>query len=496
MTLVCYTETMTQEEEIAQLKKELSQILERVSEMVEQLSKAQERESESQKKLSATQAENQALTEQLRVAQARIEELEKLKTPPPAFVKANKKKAPEEQKKARKKRDARHNRARPRSTPTQIVDHRLLTCPDCHLRLGGISLSRTREVLDVPEPPPIEVRHHRIYKGWCAGCQKWHEAPVDFHEQVVGQGRIGVRLASLIATLRTVMRLPIRQIQAYLLTLHGVTISSGEIVELLHRIKAQMQPHLAALKMQIRASPAIQADETGWREDGLNGYIWAVSTPSIRYYEYHHSRGGEVVKELIGEDFGGVLGSDFYAGYNIHQGLHQRCWVHFLRDVHELKEKHPHDEPLLRWAKSLKAIYDEAVTWVADGPDPNTSPRQQSLARVAQQHAFEQRLWQLCAPYVNSCTPMQTLCKRVEKFLPELFVFVAIPGVPAHNNLAERSVRPLVVARKISGGSRSPKGSDTRMGLASLFGTWMAQHLNPFSQCLALLISTSPLGQI
>jgi len=72
--------------------------------------------------------------------------------------------------------------------------------------------------------------------------------------------------------------------------------------------------------------------------------------------------------------------------------------------------------------------------------------------------------------------------------LPELFVFVAIPGVPAHNNLAERSVRPLVIARKISGGSRSPRGSATHMGLASLFGTWIAQGLNPFQQCLALLL--------
>src|SRR6266704_5544640 len=287
---------MTAEEKIAFLEAQLRQALERLDEV----------------------------TEQLRVAQARIEELEKLKTPPPAFVKANKKPPPEEPKKARKKRDARHNRARPRSQPTQIVEHRLLTCPDCQLRLGGISLARTREVIDVPEPPPVEVTHHRISKGWCAGCQKWYEAPVDFHEQVLGQGRIGVRLASLIATLRTVMRLPVRQIQAYLLTLHGVTISVGEIVELLHRIKEQMQPQLDALKVEMRASPAVQADETGWREDGTNGYIWSVSTPSIRYYEYHHSRGGEVVKQLIGEDFGGVLGSDFYAGYNIHQGLHQR----------------------------------------------------------------------------------------------------------------------------------------------------------------------------
>jgi transposase len=459
---------MTAEETIASLEAQLKQALERLGEV----------------------------TEQLRVAQARIEELEKEKTPPPAFVKANKKKLPEGEKTPRKKREEKHNRARRRSMPTQIVEHRIVSCPDCHLRLGGISLARKREVIDVPAPPPVEVSEHRIYKGWCARCQKWHEAPVDLHDQVLGQGRIGIRLSSLIATLRTMMRLPIRQIQSYLQTIHQVTISSGEIVELLHRLKDQMQPQLDALKREIRASPAVQADETGWREDGTNGYIWSVSTPRIRYYEYHHSRGGEVIKALIGKDFEGVLGSDFYAAYNIHQGLHQRCWVHYLRDVHELKEKYPHDEQLKAWSASVKAIYDEAVAWVEHGPDQNASPRKQKLARVAQQHVFERRLWQVCAPYVDTSTPMQTLCKRVEMFLPELFVFVAIPGVPAHNNLAERSVRPLVVARKISGGTRSPKGSQTRMGLASLFGTWMAQHLNPFQQCLATLSLKSSLGQL
>ena len=94
---------------------------------------------------------------------------------------------------------------------------------------------------------------------------------------------------------------------------------------------------------------------------------------------------------------------------------------------------------------------------------------------------------QLCAPYVRTSAPMHTLCERVERFLPELFVFVARPEVPSDNNLAERSVRPLVIARKISGGSRSPTGSDTRMALFSRFGTWAAQGLNPFLQCLAEL---------
>jgi transposase len=231
---------------------------------------------------------------------------------------------------------------------------------------------------------------------------------------------------------------------------------------------------------------------TGWREDGLNGYIWSVSTPSVRYYEYHHSRAGEVVKRLIGDEFSGVLGSDFYAGYNIHQGLHQRCWVHFLRDIHDLKQLHPAHEELWRWAKQVKLIYERARA--APTPDPQLPTPKQHAQRVALQHAFERELWQVCAPFVQTQTPMHTLCQRVERFLPELFVFVAYPGVPSDNNLAERSVRPLVIARKISGGTRSPKGSSTRMGLASLFGTWMAQGLNPFHQCLALLTTKFSLG--
>lgn len=194
---------------------------------------------------------------------------------------------------------------------------------------------------------------------------------MDLQEDVLGQGRIGVRLTSLIALLRTVMRLPVRQIRALLLILYGCEISTGEIVELLHRVVSHAKPVLEVIKGQIRASPAVQADETGWREEGENGYIWSASTPTLRYDGYHHSRSGEIVKALIGPDFAGVLGSDFYAGYNSHQGLHQRCWVHYLRDIHTLKKKYPEDECFQLWAKQVKALYEEAVTWVKQGPDPS-----------------------------------------------------------------------------------------------------------------------------
>jgi hypothetical protein len=163
-----------------------------------------------------------------------------------------------------------------------------------------------------------------------------------------------------------------------------------------------------------------------------------------------------------------------------------------LRDVHDLKKQFPQHLLLLTWARKVKALSDEAVAFTPPGPDPHQAPREQQQARVAPQHACEQQWWARCQPLVPQEVPQQTLCKRVERFLPERFVLVAIPGVPAHHNLAERSVRPLVMARTISGGSRSPKGSQTRMGLARLFGPWMAHGLHPFSPCLALLTQPNP----
>ena len=79
------------------------------------------------------------------------------------------------------------------------------------------------------------------------------------------------------------------------------------------------------LEQEIRASGVVHGDETGWRENGRNGYLWSFSTPKVRYLLYRPSRGGAVVEEVLGEEFDGVLVSDFYGAYNVYQGPHQRC---------------------------------------------------------------------------------------------------------------------------------------------------------------------------
>jgi len=185
-----------------------------------------------------------------------------------------------------------------------------------------------------------------VIKRWCPHCRRWRRPQLDLSGQVLGQGRIGVPIASLIAFLALVMRLPMRRIQTYLRLVHQLSISSGEVVELLHQLRRTLQKHVDMLKQQARASPILHGDQTTWRENGVNGYIWAFSTPgedAVRYYEYDSSRGQPVVRRMLGGAFTGHLVSDFYCGYNIYAGKHQRCWVHLLRDLHALKQAYSSD---------------------------------------------------------------------------------------------------------------------------------------------------------
>ena len=185
------------------------------------------------------------------------------------------------------------------------------------------------------------------------------------------------------------------------------------------------------------------------------------------------------------DKFEGVLVSDFYGAYNVYQGPHQRCWTHLLRDIHQLKERFPAHAGLAHWSRRVREVYDQAQAY--SGPDPGLPETVRRSQRVKQQqrYQFQEQLWSICQPYLGSDTPMRVLCQRVlcqrvERFLPELFTFIIEPRAGADNNPAERSLRPPVVSRKISGGTRSVQGSETKSIMASLFGTWRLQGRNPY----------------
>ena len=115
-------------------------------------------------------------------------------------------------------------------------------------------------------------------------CRRRRVPTAQLDGVALGRQRRGVNLISRIATLREEGRLPIRSIQWYLRTVHQLRLSVGAIVSAIHQTAQQAQPAVAAMVDRIRASPVVHADETGWRQNGNNGYVWTFSTPTERYF--------------------------------------------------------------------------------------------------------------------------------------------------------------------------------------------------------------------
>ena len=380
---------------------------------------------------------------------------------------------------------------RRRMEPTVQVIHAFDQCPTCGIPLTGGSAKRTREVIEVPRTPAV-VTAHLYLERCCPGCRTRHTPAVRLGEAVVGKQRFGVGLVSLIATLREEGRWPVAMIQWYLATVHGVRVSVGAITAA-GQHAAQRAPARAgaeavmAIREEMRASPVVQMDETGWRESGVNGYVWTASTPTARYFT-HGRRTGAMVDAILGEAFAGVLVSDFYAAYAHYPGVKQKCWAHLLRAVHDLRVAHANDTAVQAWAAGVGDVYRQAVAWTQAHPDARSAVRQEAATR------FAGELQAVYAPWVAAKAPQRVLSARMARHLHELFVFVVDAQVPADNNAAERSLRgcplgSMVTSRKISGGTRSAVGSATKMTLATLFGTWRLQGVNSLLACPALLVS-------
>jgi transposase len=430
--------------------------------------------------------EQAALGEQVTGALERLAELEQSRQP------RRRRGARKQTRRAgepRRARAAAQNAGRRREEPTAFVTHGYERCPDCGYGLRGGQVAYRRQVVDLAEPPPPVVTEHTFVRRWCPACAAWRTPPLPAG-LVVGRGRLGVGLASLVAMLRTQLRLPLAQIQAYLEAVHGLRVSRGGLVDLLRRVHRACRPAVAALLAQARASPILYSDETGWREDGRHGYIWQLTTDGpepVVYLEWDRSRAGAVVERLLGGQFSGTLVSDFYSAYNGYAGKHQRCWAHLLRDLHQLKERHPEQWAVRAWAGAVRRLYTWAQAQLRAPAPPTPAQRQAAYDRlVGLSHRLGLRYAQ------TTGHPCRALAKRLLRHEAELFRFVLVPGLAADNNLSERRLRPTVVARKISGGSRAEEGTAVRMGLTSLVATWLARGQQPLAACRALLAQATP----
>ena len=377
-------------------------------------------------------AELQAVIERL---ERRIAELEGQAKPdgPPRMpgLKSSSGRPPAQQQPSKQRR---HGFARPRMTPTHRVEHVVENCPDCGTHLTGGWVQRTREVIELPVVP-VQVTEHVYIARTCPACRRRCTPPVELDSVVLGQQRLGVNpesssgqaLISRIATLREEGRLPIRSVQWYLDTVHQLRLSVGAIVSAIHQTAQQAQPAVAGMVDRIRASPVVHADETGWRQSGANGYVWTFSTPTERYFPC--SSQGQALRRGRGKTV-------------VDQALSDACSGVLVSDSYAAY--HHYDGPKQRcWAHPC-------------------SSQGQALLRDIHD------LLALCQPFRHDPSATQAkLCRRIARHI--------------------KSLRHLVISRKVSGGTRSEQGTESKMTQASIFGTWRAQGLNPLAACRQLL---------
>lgn len=423
----------------------------------------------------------QAQSERIRELEEEVAKLRSGRPPAELCIKPS---APKREKGPRKKR--KHSFSRRTLPATQVVYHAVEECPDCSRKLSGGSVKWRHQVIDIP-PVKVEVIDHQFVERRCGVCGKrWTpDAGEALCGVTVGKKTVGIGLMSLVAHLKTSCRVPIGQTQKLLATMFGAKISAGAIAEILHDVAEIGANEYEDILGHIRGSPVVHGDETGWREDGKNGYLWSFSSPQARYYTYRHSRASVVVKEVLGEEFTGALVSDFYGAYNIYDGIKQRCWVHLLRDLKLLVEKNPDLPHTAVWVDKVADVYHRAKE--------STRVKRRDDERRKLREGFEEELLALCCPYVgDKSAPERVLAERIDKFIEEMLVFVQYPEVPPENNAAERAIRPAVVARKISGGTRSEKGSKTSSVLRTLFETWSMQGHNTIDACRHMLATYSP----
>ena len=352
-----------------------------------------------------------------------------------------------------------------RPKPTHIDKFekcKLKNCPDCgHELSDDDAYGHWDHIQEDIIPAKVETTCYQHYRYRCPHCRTRHDAPAQGDE--IPNARVGPRTLLAAALYKEDYALPYAKIAQLFRQNCGIKITAGGLAQCLQRLSNRLQGELNALRAAIRASPFVHVDETGWRVDGVNHYLWVFTDKIHTLYRIADSRGSKIPKEELGEDYGGTVISDFYSAYSPLTSRKQKCHTHLTIELHEVGEKNNSVE--FGWFKKrLKRLLSDSVRLKERREKYGETVFHNRLARL-KERALELN-------DVEYTDPDSTrLAKRVAKHADELFTFVEQEEVDRDNNQAERNIRPNVVLRKKGGINRSQKGAKTHTTLMSLIVT-------------------------
>ena len=319
----------------------------------------------------------------------------------------------------------------------------------------------------IEDIPPLRSHVTRLttYQGTCVGCGQSVRSkhPLQMSLAIGAAGvHLGPRALAVAADLNKAKGLSMRKSCAVLRDCFGLQLSPGGLSQALDRLAAKLKPQYDALATQLRQAPALHSDETSWWVAGPGWWLWVFATQLLTFYVVAQSRGRELLGDIVGKDFGGVLVSDCLAIYDDATALQHKCYAHHHKAIRQAKALHPHQGE--GFLCEVEAMLRAAVALQKQKAD--LSLETFGELRLALQHKAVQLL-ELPRSEPNE----EAVRKRLHKQRDHLFTFLDHDGVDATNNLAERQLRPAVIARKISCGNKSPKGAQTWQILTSLAAT-------------------------
>jgi hypothetical protein len=325
---------------------------------------------------------------------------------------------------------------------------------------------------DIPSLRPYVTRL-TTYQGTCVGCGQRVRSkhPLQMSVAIGAAGvHLGPRALALAADLNKAKGLSMRKTCAVLRDCFGLQLSPGGLSQALDRLAVKVKPQYDAIATELRQAPALHSDETSWWVAGPGWWLWVFTTQLLTFYVVAQSRGRELLSNILGKDFGGVLVSDCLAIYDDATALQQKCYAHHHRAIRQAKALHPHQGE--GFLCEVEAMLRAAVALQQQKADLSLE------IFSALRQALEHKAVQLLEP-PRSEPNEEAVRKRLNKQRDHLFTFLDHDGVDATNNLAERQLRPAVIARKISCGNKTQKGARTWQILTSLAAT-CAQRTTSF----------------
>ena len=342
-------------------------------------------------------------------------------------------------------------------------------CPECGCTELGKPSFRTRVVEGIRRPEPYAVEY-AIQRRYCRQCGKLVEGSVP---DALPGCTIDLQTMLVIVWMRIAHRMTEQSVAEAMGILFGLCISEGEVAGACKLVARAFEPFYRTMLRDIRDAPSRHMDETTWRIDGRSAWMWTFVEKWTTVFVIRYSRGHDVPLEVLGKHAPGVNITDRYRAYDALASQtgdsQQYCWAHILLDAKELSDFYG-DEGAEIYG-TLCSLYAEAKTYGHHGSVEDEQRLIHALGALDHSYSNEK-----CSSFVRS------LLSATDK----LFLFVRM-DIDSTNNEAEREIRPMVVRRKVSGGSRSDAGAETTGRLASVIQTLRKRRMDLFTDGAKLM---------